>query len=297
MGYLFLSFALMAGIIKGYCGKKVSDYASNIKKAVLINTVRMAFCLVFSVALILLSDEVLFLTLNPSIIFISAISGISTAVFLITWLLVVRKSAYMMVDIFLMLGTLVPMLCGYFSGSEAITPKQWIGYMILLVAVVFMQSYNNSIKEKITLPSFLLLLACGFANGITDLSQKTFITKYPHIPVSVFNLYTYFFAALVLGIFCIITLKSNTDGQTKIEGPRKYLIYILIMSVALVVNSIFKTLAAAHLDSAQLYPLNQGTALILSTLMAAIFFKEKIKPKCIIGISLAFIGLLIMNVL
>lgn len=69
------------------------------------------------------------------------------------------------------------------------------------------------------------------------------------------------------------------------------------MSVALIANSYFKTKAAAYLDSAQLYPLNQGAALILSTLMASVFFKEKLTVKCVIGIFIAFIGLFIINVL
>jgi multidrug transporter EmrE-like cation transporter len=69
------------------------------------------------------------------------------------------------------------------------------------------------------------------------------------------------------------------------------------MSVMLIANSYFKTKAATHLDSAQLYPLNQGMALILSTLMASVFFKEKLTLKCVVGIFIAFIGLIVMNVL
>ena len=73
--------------------------------------------------------------------------------------------------------------------------------------------------------------------------------------------------------------------------------YIVIMSVMLIANSYFKTKAATHLDSAQLYPLNQGMALILSTLLASVLFKEKLTAKCVIVICIAFAGLLIMNVL
>ena len=69
------------------------------------------------------------------------------------------------------------------------------------------------------------------------------------------------------------------------------------MAVCLFLNSYFKTLAAARLDSAVLYPLNQGLALMLSMIMAAVFFKEKITPRCVIGLCLAFGGLLIINLL
>ena len=54
-------------------------------------------------------------------ILISALSGISTAIFVVSWLISVKKSAYMMLDIFLTLGTLVPMISGYFAFGGDIT--------------------------------------------------------------------------------------------------------------------------------------------------------------------------------
>ncbi len=69
------------------------------------------------------------------------------------------------------------------------------------------------------------------------------------------------------------------------------------MALCLFANSFFKTLAAQHLSSVLLYPLLQGSALILSTIMSAVFFKEKLTAKCIVGIVIAFIGLIIINML
>lgn len=82
-----------------------------------------------------------------------------------------------------------------------------------------------------------------------------------------------------------------------LQTVKKIVLYIAIMALCLFANSYFKTLAATELDSAQLYPLNQGAALILSMGMSALSFKEKVTPKAILGIVLAFAGLLVMNVL
>ena len=67
------------------------------------------------------------------------------------------------------------------------------------------------------------------------------------------------------------------------------------MDGALTANSYFKTQAAFYLDSAELYPLSQGGSLILSTFMATVFFKEKLKVSAVIGVSLAFVALMIIN--
>ncbi len=295
MGYLFLSISLLAGAAKGYCGKKMGNFAENIQSAVLLNLFRMSLCVVFGGLLVLGCNHISYITLNTKVLIISALSGISTSLFVVTWLISVRKSAYMMLDVFLMLGTLIPMMAGYIFFRENISSNQWIGFFILIIAVILMCSYNNSIKTKITPSSFLLLILCGCANGLTDFSQKMFVRELPDVPISVFNLYTYIFAVITLAVVYVF-VSSNNKPQFEKVAWGKY-VYILVMSVALIANSYFKTKAAAYLDSAQLYPLNQGAALILSTLMASVFFKEKLTVKCIIGIFIAFIGLFIINVL
>ena len=62
-------------------------------------------------------------------------------------------------------------------------------------------------------------------------------------------------------------------------------------------NSFFMTMAAAGIPSAQLFPLDRGISMILSGLMAALLFKEKMTVKAVVGLLLAFIGLLIINML
>jgi drug/metabolite transporter (DMT)-like permease len=140
----------------------------------------------------------------------------------------------------------------------------------------------------------LLLVLSGLTNGITDFSQKLFTKLLPETPASVFNFYTYVFAFVTL-IICLLFFKKEAAGRQ--QPFHKIFGYIPVMALCLFANSLFKTMAAAHLDSVLLYPLNQGAALILSTLMSAVFFRERLNSKCVLGICVAFIGLLVINVL
>lgn len=295
MGYLFLLIALFAGVSKGYCGKKTSGYTNSFHDAILANTIRMISCTVIGLIIVLASEG--FSALKPSaeMMLISALSGISTAVFVVSWLISVKKSAYMMLDIFLMFGVLIPLIASNIFFDEAIKPTQWLGMGVLLVAVVIMCSYNNSIKAKITPSSLALLIICGIASGIADFSQKVFTKCMPDGSAAVFNFYTYLFAAFILVAFYIVSCKTkHADGNADMK---KIFGYILIMALCLFANSYFKTLAAGHLRAVLLYPLNQGCALILSAIMASVLFKEKITTKAVVGIVTAFIGLLIINLL
>ena len=294
MGYLFLSLALICGATKGFFGKKISGYAENTKSAVLLNLIRMLLCIVFSFAVMLFSSDIGYLSFDINIILISAISGIGTAFFVVSWLLAVRKSAYMMLDVFLMLGTLVPIITGYLIYSEPIAIRQIVGFALLLVAVLTMCSYNNTVKEKLSFGSVLLLISCGFANGIASASQKLFVNVFPETPISIFNLYTYVFASIVLSLFFVF---ASGKEQVKFNGnaSKRAYVFICIMAMALSLHSYFSTMAASHLDSMRLYPLSQGASLIISTLMASLFFKEKLTSKAVIGIATAFIALLVIN--
>ena len=295
MGYLFLVFALLAGVTKGYCGKKTSGFLSGFRDSMMANMIRMGLCIVIGFLIVLFGSDLQALAPSGKLLLISALSGVFTSVFVVSWLVSVKKSAYMMLDVFLMLGVLIPLLASSIFFRERIDLTQWIGIAILFVAVIIMCSYNNSIKEKLTLPALLLLIVCGAANGIADFSQKLFVKQLPEVPASVFNFYTYVFAAITL---VIAYLLMKPQGQeTGKANFKKVAGYILVMAICLFANSFFKTLAANHLDSVLLYPLNQGAALILSSAMSALLFKEKLTAKCIIGLVIAFVSLIIINVL
>ena len=300
MGYLFLSLALAAGITKGYCGKKTSGAIVSNSDSMIMNVLRMVACIVIGFLLILVQNDLGALTPTRDLLLISALSGIGSAFFVVSWLLSVRSGAYMMVEVFLLVGVIVPIVPCYFIFGDSVGVWQIVGIVLLLVAVFFMCTYNNSIKGKMSVKSFLLLLLCGFSNGLADFSQKLF-TKLSPVGASnaSFNFYTYIFAAITLLITYLIIRqtdkKSGNTPRSPITVVKPIWYFVLIMAACLFANSFFKTEAARYLDAVQLYPLNQGCAVLLSLLMSVFIFKEKINAKCIIGICLSFVALLMIN--
>lgn len=299
MGYLFLALALAAGITKGYCGKKTSFAIKSNSDSMIINVLRMLACILIGFALLVIQNNVAALKIDWLMLVIAAVSGIASAAFVVSWLLSVKSGAYMMVEIFLLLGVAVPIvLCKIFFGAE-IDVWQIIGLAVLLVSVFIMCTYNVSLKGKLRVGSILLLILCGLANGLADFSQKWFVQVYPKGSAAAFNFYTYVFAAATLLIAYFVFRAADKKGPVKPRSPiavvKPIAIYVLIMAVCLFANSYFKTLAASYLEPIVMYPLNQGGAVVLSLLMSALLFKEKINWKCIVGIILAFVALLMIN--
>ncbi len=290
MGYLFAVVSVILGNAKGYCGKKSSGYLKNDSDAVLINVFRMVICTLIGLCIILFSHSSLDANSKELLIFI--MSGVSSALFVVFWLLCVKEDAYLMLDIFLLLGTVIPITVSAVMFGESIKFTQIIGIAVLLVSVFLMCGYNNNLKGKMKKSGIIILLLCGVFNGCSDLSQKLYVKTTENMSAVKFNFYTYLFAFAVLLIAYIIKKKAPSAEPMK----KTVFIYVLIMAVCLFGCSYFKTIAAKTLNSAILYPLSQGLSLINSSLMAAFLFKEKPNKQSIIGVITAFIGLMILNV-
>jgi drug/metabolite transporter (DMT)-like permease len=297
MGYLFTLISVFACTTKGFCGKKISAYTKEYRSAMLSNSLRMLICIAIGAIFVLVDGGFSAFRVTGKTLLISALSGVMTSLLVICWLLSVRRGAYMMVDVFITLGVIVPIALSGIFFNEGIRLNQIIGLIILFSATFIMCSYNNQIKTKLNLTTFILLTLTGLSNGLADFSQKLFIKSAEGALVSTFNFYTYVFSAITLIIVFTLSIDKEKGIGESVTAVKQSYVYIIIMAVALFATSYFKTLAAKHLSSAELYPLMQGSLLILSAFMSAIFFGEKIKPKCVIGIVLTFIGLIIMNVL
>lgn len=296
MPYLYLTIAMLAGATKGYCGKRTSGRITGWHNAIAANLLRMALCIVIGLVVVLLGGEGAKLLPDGKALAIYAMSGISTSVFVVTWLLAVRTSAYVLMDVFLLLGVIVPMSLGRICYGETIAWNHWVGLVVLLGATLLLCSYNNGIKQKITGRAFFVMLLSGLSNGVTSFSQKMMNYEMSDGSVAVFNFYTYVFAAVTLG-FVLVLYRPSAEERAQPSPIPRVMGYIGVMAVCLFINSFCMTLAAAGIPSAQLFPLNQGVSMILSGLMAAFLFKEKMMVKAVFGLVLAFGGLLIINML
>ena len=296
MGYVFLAISLICGATKGYCGKKTSGRTEQAFDAVCANLLRMFLCIAIGFFSVLLSEGFPAFRVSGRTFAICFLSGLATSVMVVSWLLAVKKGAYMMLDVFRMLGFTVPIAGSVICFSETVSRMQFLGMALLVAATLVMCSYNNSIKSKLTLGGFALLFLTGFSNGAIDFSQKLFTVYAKGVPTSVFNFYTYLCSFLIL-LVCLpfFGMRKGDSDKSVYKALKPIFGYIGAMSVCLFLHSFTKTIAAHYLPSAALYPLANGCALMLSTIMSAVFFKEKLTAKCLFGVLLAFGGILAVN--
>lgn len=317
LGYLFIVIALLAGATKGYCGKKTSGYVLETKDALLFNSVRMMLCILVGFFLILAQGNIAGLAMRKDLTAVTAFSGAANAFFVVSWMLAVRKNTYMMVDVALMIGCIIPAIgCAVFF-DEPISGTKMIGFALLLAAVVLMAGYNNRLKGKMSPLGVILLVITGFSEGMLSFTQQIykFRVQDETATPAVYNFYMYLFSALLLLLFFFLFVlydrkrpakksgdskEENKAGNKEGKGGLLHVIpYIIVMAVCLFANSYFQTLATTvgTVPSQVLYPVMKGGSLILSTAMSAAFFGERVTKWSILGTVTAFAGLICINLL
>jgi len=292
MGYLYLAISLLAGSTKGFMGKRISTEVSGYRQSVFVNLIRMVICILISAGVLLMEIWGRGITIDGPALLFGALAGVMISVFTVTWLLSVRHGAFMLISVAQMFGVVVTVICSAIVFYESITFLQVVAVVVLMTAVVIMGSYSRAIKGRLSMSAVILLTVCGLSSGLYDFSQTLF-TQYSVVSVSTLNLLTYFISSVVL---CGVFFLAKEKGCTVENGLfRKTFVSVLIMSVCLFLNSYFKALTTMYLPATQIYPMYQAGGLIISALMSAVFFKERITLRCVVGMILAFVAILLLK--
>ena len=290
MGYLYLFISLITGATKGLFGKKVSTLVTGTRGAAATNLLRMALCTLISILLLVTGIEKVSLVPDGPAIFIGIAAGVTLSAFTITWLLAVQKGAFVLISVAQMFGVVVTLICSTLVFGTQPTLLQYLGIALLMAAVLVMGSYSKKLKGSLTAIAIVLLILCGVSSGLYDFTLKLF-TTYSASSKSMLNLLTYLVSALILGGMVLLPQKGE-----KVAIPwKKIVLPILLMSVCLFLNSYFKAFSTQYLPDAALYPIYQAGGLILSTLIGAVFFQERVTVRCVIGLVLAFAAILLLK--
>lgn len=142
MGYLYTLLSVLLGAVKGYCGKSSSRYMRNGSDAVLLNLFRMLLCSVIGFLMVLQSKGTLqFQSAGETGVVL--FSGLSSSLFVISWLLCVKEDAYILIDVFLLIGTVVPIFVCSILFREPVRLNQIIAIGILLAAIYLLCGYKD----------------------------------------------------------------------------------------------------------------------------------------------------------
>lgn len=314
MAYLFVSIALVFLTVKGYCGKKTGNCMRDTGDAFLFSLVRMLLCIVIGLVPVAFDNAWQSLALDGGMTAICLLAGVSNAAFLVGWILAIQKNSMVTVDVTLTVGSIIPaVLCMIFF-HEAIRLPKLIGFFIIILASFILSGYNKQEKGKHGLGGVVFLAFAAVGEGMVSFSQQLYKQYYAsadalggvEYPMSVYHFYTYVFAGAFLLVFFAVyealtrrrARKNGAETVSRLESLKKPFPYIVVMAVCLFVASYFQTIATSTygMSSQVMYPLIKGVCLITVTIVAQVFFGERITKRSVLGSLTALVGIVVMSV-
>ncbi len=296
--FLFLGGILLLRVFQKISSKTISNEMPRDSRG-LSAYISLKFAISAGAALILLliaeAPLAAITSLPPLGWLISCATGVTLTISSICSLFAMHGSSIVLGALFGMAGLLVPTISGIFIFGQEVSLFQWGGMVCLFVSALLLASSSQKTNGKLTVKTLLLLFGSMLSNGSTMLLQTLYKAYVPQGSVSLYSFLQFAIPSVVLIIF--FAFKSIQKPRTPVHFSKKLLIFTIITAVALFGISQISTIASATIPVAVLFPISDGGGAVISAIVAAVVYKEKLTVKSVIGIALGILGVCVMKLL
>lgn len=313
MGYLYLAISKFCGAAKMAAMKNCGNADDSTGTSVKVNAVRSGIILVVSVIVFAVSRAA-----TADGVWIAALSGVSNALNMLSWLVCATAVSLCIVETFVMIGSVVfPLaLSPLLYAGETVSAAQWAGSGVILAAVVlFCVGRDVKFGKK----GIVWIAVCTLSSAGCNVTAKLYAVRAGSEYVAFFNLVTFVIVFAFFAVVAAITVLKNRkktdpvadsehvadsepvedsgraeekDPQTRefFGLPKRTYFRIAIAAVGMYATNYFMTLAAGALPSGVLYPLSYGAGFVLTAIMDTVFFKQKLTLPRAVATVLAVAG-------
>lgn len=197
----------------------------------------------------------------------------------------------------------VPCILGIFLFDEPMGVWQWVGLAVFILSAYFLASDSGSTNKKLNARTAFMLIVYFLSSGFLLVAQKYFAKLVPDGNTAMFSFLMFAFNALILFVCLMIAqiMKAKGEGSRELLKIRpldkKLYGYGAILAVAIFVVNMVMTTLAKTVDSVVLFSVESIISIAATTAVGAVFFKEKITVKKIVGIAIGLVGIFFINVL
>ncbi len=298
MEVILLGAILVLRVVQSITGKSCSKLMpTDFNGITNYMSIRMGLSAIGAVILLLIGGNVMtsFSDMSPLGWVISAATGVSLTASSICSLLVMKHASVVLGSLFGAAGLLVPTISGIFIYNQPVKAGQWAGIVCLFTAAVLLASSSGKTNGKITPKTVALLFGSMLSNGATMLLQTLFKSYVPQGNVSLYSFLQ--FAIPCIFLFTVSIILSAKAKKKLPKTDKKLFIFTLFAALAVLGISQISTIASEHIPVAVLFPISDGGGTVISAIVAATLFKEKLTVKSTLGIIIGIVGLVMIKLL
>lgn len=293
MAGVYIGIILLCRIVQALFGKRSSNEIKNITMLVGDNAFKNTVSSVLGLALIIVAGNgfkadlrtVLIATFSGLCLFVSGCCG--------TYAL--KSGTVSLNSMFGTAGMIIPIIAGAVLFNQPISIIQVAGLGLFFVSAYLLIGASKTVYSNFSYKTVLLLVGSMVSNGGTMLAQQMFTHYVTDGDISVFSFISFGVIAILAGIaYLIMSAKNKSDGcETKF--PRALIICGIALALAVFVINQLATACTKLVSPVILFTFINGGGTIISTLVAAIVYNEKMSKKTVSGVLIGIISLIIIK--
>lgn len=293
MIYIYLFSILIARVIQAIFSKLSSKETENIVQTVKYTAYQYTVSALLG--LVLLLTDISGIKIDLPTIAIALLSGIS--LFFSTFFTIygMKSGTVSLVSMFSTAGLLVPIIAGAFMFKQPVSLVQWVGIVLFFLSAWLLIKSSENTYNGFDFKTFLLLIGAMLSNGLTMLAQQMYTHYVPGGNISLFSFLS-FGAVTIFGVPTALSM-GRSEKNTDLDKNLSKTLYIcgFALAVAVFVINQFATSLTALLPPVFLFTFINGGGTIISTLVAAVMYKEKLSLYSILGVIIGLSSMIIIK--
>ncbi len=296
MVWIYISIILLCRVVQAIFSKRASLEVKNLTMQSGYSAFYYSVSAVLGIILLAIEDKGF--PLDWLTLLFSLISGVSLFLCTFCGISAMKNGTVSLNSMFGTAGMLIPIAAGMIFWNQPVSVMQWVGLAGFFVASFFLVKGSKKIYSGFSLKTALLLLVQLLSNGATMVAQQLFTTYVPDGSVTMFSFISFATAAL-LGYLMFVAMKlgGRAEGSAPVETGLSKILFVcgISLAVAVFVINQLATISTALISPVILFTFINGGSTVISTLVAAIMYKEKLSANIIIGVLLGVVSLIVIK--
>lgn len=293
MAGLYIVIILLFRIVQALFNKRSSIEIQNIPMLIGYGSYKNTISALLGLLLIIMANngfQVDWLT-----VLIAGFSGLSLFFSQFCSIYAMKSGTVSLVSLFSTAGMMIPIAAGVFFFNKPAAPMQFAGLAIFFAAACLLVSASKSVYSNFSYKTVWLLIGSMVSNGCTMLAQQMFTTYVPHGDVSVFSFFSFGIIAILSGCFYKFVSSDCKGEHTHTKMSKSLILCGMVLAVSVFVINQLATVSTALVSPIVLFTFINGGGTIVSALIAAIVYKEKISKKTGAGILIGTASLVMIK--
>lgn len=295
MAVLFILIIMGMRVIQSVHSKQVSlSLPTGTKAYVQYMAVYQGLAAAFAAVLLLIERN--FSGFDLRSVLIALCSGAFLTIGSLAGIAALRGGTMVLHSVFSTAGLLVPCVLGIFFFHEALSAVQIVCIVGVLASAVLLIGSSKRLTGGFSPRTMVLLLTSFFSNGMVMFCQKLFGMIVPDGNVALFSMLTFLLPSAVLFVVGAILPRSDPDPAAKPRAPARLIRCAVLNAFAVFVIQQLVTMLTPVMHSAVLFTLVNGSGTIITAIVGAILYRERITVMSAAGIVVGVGALILINV-